>query len=555
MSLLEEWDRAEKQEETKQDGTDPILSVFENIAKSVQTHPVIAPMLASLGVDPTAMLQQGSWRCGPLAQMLRAGGRGGCPVRGGAGAAGWGRRGGCRRVDQPVATPLPTEEKGDEVHAHIICDMCNANPIRGIRYKCTVCPDYDLCASCEGTGRHPADHPLIKIVKTRRTPEQEIHSGVACDGCRQYPISGIRFKCTVCPDYDLCSTCEAKNIHPADHNLIKIKTPTVRPAGGDAPAASGRYWDMNRQRRFQHCPAMWRCGTPTPPAAATDATPTPVVPSTPTAASSTSSSPSGPLARFVRAANIPDRTEVGADQTLIKTWVIANSGETVWPQGSRLIFVRGDRILSTEEEFSIPLAAPGEEVEIHAVLRTPTTAGRYTAYYRLADAERTVWGPRVWVDVVVVAPEGPTTTTTTPAVTTIPSVTVEDEKVDDIKSEARQDVATAPTTTIETVVAPADDFVHVQAPSPVAADVASAAPTTSPVVQVPVPVPAAPVPAAVEAVPVPAPAAAFTSVFPIQNNALVSMGFTERDLNEWVLNKHAGNLQQAANYLLERLKL
>lgn len=535
MSLLEQFDRAE-QDETQQNDQDAIFSVLENVATQVQSHPLVAPILSSLGVDPAAVLQQG-WRCHPFAQMLRAGGRGGCPTRGG-----WGRRGGCRRFEQPAPASTSTEEKGEQVHPNIICDMCNMNPIRGIRYKCTVCPDYDLCSTCEASGRHAADHPLIKIAKGKRVPEAEVHSGVACDGCRQYPLQGIRYKCTVCPDYDLCSSCEAKGLHPPEHNLIKIKTPAVRPVSVDAttgPHHHGRYWDMNRARRFNHCPAFWR--QPETPVTH-DA---PVTPSTPTAASATASTPStGPSAKFVRAANLPDRMEVGADQTLIKTWVVTNNGDSAWPQGSKLIFVRGDRQLTTEEEFIIPLATPGEQVEIHAVLHTPTTAGRYTAYFRLADAERNVFGPRVWVDLVVVPAETAEATPAAPtpvasSVYAAPSVTVEDEKqVADVK----EDIVAAPTSSpkpaeaaaapapVDSVTAPADDFVHVQAPSPVS----SSSPTA---------------PAAASA---PAP---FESVYPIQNNALVSMGFTDRDLNEWVLSKKSGNLQEAANWLLERIKL
>jgi len=47
------------------------------------------------------------------------------------------------------------------VHHGITCDGCEINPIVGIRYKCSVLPDYDLCEKCEVTKGHP--HPLLKI--------------------------------------------------------------------------------------------------------------------------------------------------------------------------------------------------------------------------------------------------------------------------------------------------------------------------------------------------------------------------------------------------------
>jgi len=33
------------------------------------------------------------------------------------------------------------------------------------------------------------------------------HEGITCDGCGKCPIKGLRFKCKDCPDYDLCSAC------------------------------------------------------------------------------------------------------------------------------------------------------------------------------------------------------------------------------------------------------------------------------------------------------------------------------------------------------------
>lgn len=54
--------------------------------------------------------------------------------------------------------------------------------------------------------------------------EGKEHPGVVCDGCDS-KIQGIRFKCTTCFDFDLCSGCESKNTHPANHELLVIKSP------------------------------------------------------------------------------------------------------------------------------------------------------------------------------------------------------------------------------------------------------------------------------------------------------------------------------------------
>ena len=56
-------------------------------------------------------------------------------------------------------------------------------------------------------------------------PEQAgpAHPGVVCDSCDKY-IFGVRFKCVVCPNYDLCMTCETKGMHK-EHEMLRITTP------------------------------------------------------------------------------------------------------------------------------------------------------------------------------------------------------------------------------------------------------------------------------------------------------------------------------------------
>jgi len=49
----------------------------------------------------------------------------------------------------------------DYVHTHVTCDQCGVSPIVGIRYKCTVRDNFDLCERCERSMEQP--YPLIKI--------------------------------------------------------------------------------------------------------------------------------------------------------------------------------------------------------------------------------------------------------------------------------------------------------------------------------------------------------------------------------------------------------
>lgn len=59
--------------------------------------------------------------------------------------------------------------------------------------------------------------------------EDVYHPGVTCDGC-EMGIRGPRFKCVVCPDYDLCKKCEKRGFHP-EHDFMKIRKPKFGRSG------------------------------------------------------------------------------------------------------------------------------------------------------------------------------------------------------------------------------------------------------------------------------------------------------------------------------------
>ncbi|XP_048238902.1 E3 ubiquitin-protein ligase MIB2-like [Haliotis rufescens] len=48
------------------------------------------------------------------------------------------------------------------------------------------------------------------------------HMGVTCDVCTEQNVVGIRWKCTECDDYDLCSVCYSTDQHDLTHQFIRM---------------------------------------------------------------------------------------------------------------------------------------------------------------------------------------------------------------------------------------------------------------------------------------------------------------------------------------------
>lgn len=69
---------------------------------------------------------------------------------------------------------------------------------------------------------NPADEPLEKN-KSSYSQFTNIHEGILCSECKIFPIAGIRFKCILCQNFDICEFCEDILNHP--HPFLKLKTP------------------------------------------------------------------------------------------------------------------------------------------------------------------------------------------------------------------------------------------------------------------------------------------------------------------------------------------
>jgi len=109
-------------------------------------------------------------------------------------------------------------------------------------------------------------------------------------------------------------------------------------------------------------------------------------------------------AEFVQHVNIPLRSKYLPEQKLLKKWCVRNVGSDDWDKRVMLEFTKGTESLPTKNSFPVPECPSGSLCELSAMILTPKKAGRYTSYFRLTR-EGTFFGPRIWVDVHVVATE------------------------------------------------------------------------------------------------------------------------------------------------------
>ncbi|CAB5386357.1 unnamed protein product [Rhizophagus irregularis] len=107
------------------------------------------------------------------------------------------------------------------LHYGVYCDYCNYT-IRGMRWKCASCENYDLCQDCKPKSQiyhYPYDHVFELVphsVTSNRSPRFAVHYGIMCKRCNS-EIRGMRWECTFCQDYNLCQDCKSTSLYIYDH--------------------------------------------------------------------------------------------------------------------------------------------------------------------------------------------------------------------------------------------------------------------------------------------------------------------------------------------------
>ncbi|KAK5663560.1 hypothetical protein OQA88_3991 [Cercophora sp. LCS_1] len=69
---------------------------------------------------------------------------------------------------------------------------------------------------------------LFRVSEDNARRNAYVHRGCQCNACGIVPIRGIRYRCSNCADFDLCETCESQGLHIKTHIFYKIKIPAPR---------------------------------------------------------------------------------------------------------------------------------------------------------------------------------------------------------------------------------------------------------------------------------------------------------------------------------------
>ncbi|KAG2201221.1 hypothetical protein INT47_013032 [Mucor saturninus] len=346
---------------------------------------------------------------------------------------------------QPDIVPDHTDMDLNEpkpLQTIFICDYCDSD-IVGIRHTCGACPDFDLCHSCFAIVKenHPEHVFVTRLVGTqanicnqqpkaakpkksktpfipRESSDTIYHRGVNCDNC-QDNVTGIRYKCGHCVNYDLCETCEeyALSIHDKMHAFIKIRypiqsiikkpiLPKFMPLGDVdqtfSPSTSSAGPSQVQEMTMIDSPKLSVNESNTSMMSVSSAAVSTVEPSTlPIPV------PVDPVlsAEFISDINIPDGTLIVPKKTFIKMWKISNNGNTDWPIGTHLLFNGGTILrphpISRPDSFVVPVISPNEETCVTAELQAPDCPGDYSSYFCLCTPDGVRFGDVLWCTIKV----------------------------------------------------------------------------------------------------------------------------------------------------------
>ncbi|KAI3726991.1 hypothetical protein L1987_66798 [Smallanthus sonchifolius] len=198
------------------------------------------------------------------------------------------------------------------------------------------------------------------------------HMGVRCDECGVHPITGPRFKSKVKENYDLCNVCFAGIGNATDY--MRIDRPTTGFRRQHMPPFRG-FFDPSLHIPPPTLPHAMRAPGSRLPRSKLDS-------------------------RFILDVNVLDGTIMAPLTAFTKIWRMRNNGTVIWPHGSQLQWIGGDRLSNShfvDVEIPVDGLAVDKELDIAVDFTAPELPGRYVSYWRMSSPSGQKFGQRVWV--------------------------------------------------------------------------------------------------------------------------------------------------------------
>lgn len=204
----------------------------------------------------------------------------------------------------------------------------------------------------------PFENPDAEF-KPKKTLIYERH----CGYCDRFPLYNTVYKCCICSELILCDECQ--RCHDYNHPMIVLKCPPK-----EIPRSS-----LEGLTEFRvDCPKLtWKefwtkldLKTPTQKFAQR-------------VGQNISHVFLGDFNSCLIAE--PASKLAGFNQTLVKVWLVRNTGNRIWNKNVELRFIEGDSRLLFQKIFPVPQLKPGETKMIRIVMRAPNEEGIFTSEF------------------------------------------------------------------------------------------------------------------------------------------------------------------------------
>ncbi len=217
------------------------------------------------------------------------------------------------------------------------------------------------------------------------------------------------------------------------------------------------------------------------PAVRPSLTPTPTLLAPPTVVATPT--PCRPEALYLTDVTIPDNTIVSPRAPLWKVWRLQNNGNCAWGEGYGLAFVKGDGMSAPPSQPVARTVAPGDTLDIGIAMYAPQKPGPHTGWWRMRDPSGALFGPTIYVKIVVQEPTPavrPSLTPTpiplaSPTVVAMPTPTIKPSLTPTPTPSASPTVVPTPTPTVKPSLTPT--------PTPLASPTAVSTPVSDQFIQ------------------------------------------------------------------------